>query len=244
MPARHWSIWSLTPDRRNWLEVAEDLPKREAIITAEQRTKIAAKHGLPEAQYIALPKGERPGPEHVKTFPEGTAMTDDRPWETCPRHSPETDRPCVLLDTAVAHRAGHESASDGVARAVWGTDEHDRLRWAKAAPDGCDGVWHVTTPREPACPKCGETGPQVLPRWYAEPDQVLTFGRVLADAELLDDDTAKAAFDYIEKPYKWDPEHAIWDVSGHPTSDADDNWRWKKFLRGVEQYHADQRGDH
>jgi hypothetical protein len=27
----------------------------------------------------------------------------------------------------------------------------------------CDGVWHVTSPREPACPKCGVTGPQRLP---------------------------------------------------------------------------------
>jgi hypothetical protein len=68
MPARHWSIWSLTPDRSRWMEVEEDLTEREATATAEQRTKVAHEHGIPDAQYVAMPKGEKPGPEHVKTL--------------------------------------------------------------------------------------------------------------------------------------------------------------------------------
>src|SRR5690242_6847945 len=68
MPAtKHWSIWSLASDRSHWLEVAEDLSEQEATVAAEWRTKIAAEHGMPEAQYVAMPKGSRPGPEHVKT---------------------------------------------------------------------------------------------------------------------------------------------------------------------------------
>lgn len=68
MPANHWSIWSLTPDGSRWMEVEEDLSEREATATAEQRTKVAHEHGIPEAQYIAMPKGQPPGPEHVRTL--------------------------------------------------------------------------------------------------------------------------------------------------------------------------------
>ena len=30
---------------------------------------------------------------------------------------------------------------------------------------GCGGVWHCTTPRERACPMCGESGPQMLGKY-------------------------------------------------------------------------------
>jgi hypothetical protein len=170
------------------MEIEEDLSEREATITAEQRTKVAHEHGIPEAQYVAMPKGEEPGPEHVRT---------------------------LTAEERVAVQVGPDRLAQDLADA--------------AEEDGYDG------------PVLGVNAPPPHPVWYADPDQVLAFGRVLADADLLEADTAAAAFDYIDKPFKWDPEHAIWDVSGRPTSDPEQNWQWKRFLHGVEQYQTDQR---
>lgn len=47
----------------------------------------------------------------------------------CPARSPETNSPCVLLDRADSHPAGHESAYVDQSRAVWATTVDDWHRW-------------------------------------------------------------------------------------------------------------------
>jgi len=67
--ARNWSVWSLSPDLRNWLEVIESISEVEAKAVAKRRNEYAAAHGMPEAQFIAMGPGQRPGPEHVRITP-------------------------------------------------------------------------------------------------------------------------------------------------------------------------------
>jgi hypothetical protein len=182
MPARHWSIWSLTPDRSRWIEVEEDLSEREATITAEQRTKIAAEHGIPETQYIALPKGEQPGPEHV------IPANDLKQGET------------IRLE-----------ASGTFPNATTLTAEE------RVGP-----ILGVNTPPHPV--------------WYADPDQVLQFARVLVRADHLD--SIDHVLDYFEKPYNWDPEHAKYVEQGSPWPDAfmgtgAEYARWDRFVMAL-----------
>lgn len=47
----------------------------------------------------------------------------------CPARSPETDSPCVLIDRAEDHPAGHESAYVDGSRAAWATNVDDWHRW-------------------------------------------------------------------------------------------------------------------
>jgi len=66
--------------------------------------------------------------------------------------------------------------------------------------------------------------------WFARQAETLGFARVLVAAELLD--TPEAVLDFFEKPYRYDPEHQIWDVCRRPTSGSI-GWNW--FIRKLEQ---------
>ncbi|WP_461666582.1 hypothetical protein [Gordonia sputi] len=52
--------------------------------------------------------------------------------------------------------------------------------------------------------------------WCADFQIVLAFGRVLVSAEVIDD-AASAVLDYVEKPWKFAPEYAVWEAVGNPT---------------------------
>lgn len=60
-----YSVWSLSPDRQHWLEVGQEFPQDEAEADAARKTRLAAKHHMTNAVFVALPAGEQPGPEHV-----------------------------------------------------------------------------------------------------------------------------------------------------------------------------------
>jgi hypothetical protein len=52
--------------------------------------------------------------------------------------------------------------------------------------------------------------------WYGNHDDVVSFARVLVDAEWLD--TSGEVIDYFERPWKWSPEYGVWIQAGRPTA--------------------------
>jgi hypothetical protein len=69
-------------------------------------------------------------------------------------------------------------------------------------------------------------------RWFDDPAEVVTFGRALYHAGGIDDDPDDA-FDYIERPWKWDPEHDAWVDYGRPA--GSDQSGWGGFIHEVER---------
>jgi len=74
--------------------------------------------------------------------------------------------------------------------------------------------------------------------WISQPDQVLAFGHVLAEAGVID--TAADAFCYIERPYKWDDLHDEWVRLGCPCPPErewgmkSDTCAWESFIERVD----------
>lgn len=66
--------------------------------------------------------------------------------------------------------------------------------------------------------------------WIMQRDQVLLFGRILACAEFFD--TVLDAFDYVDKPYKWEDVHDEWERLGRPEPPSGDDLREALMLRG------------
>lgn len=64
--------------------------------------------------------------------------------------------------------------------------------------------------------------------WVTQPDQVLVFGRVLANAEVFE--SAEEAFYYMEKPYKWDDLHDEWERLGCPQPPSRDDLEEARML--------------
>lgn len=69
MARQPWSVWSLSPDRKHWMEVGQDFPQDEAEADVARKLARATKYGM-DVQFVALPAGERPGPEHIKPAAE------------------------------------------------------------------------------------------------------------------------------------------------------------------------------
>jgi hypothetical protein len=65
-------------------------------------------------------------------------------------------------------------------------------------------------------PSPGGTDPRW--RWWDDPDELLTFGRILDAAGILNSTTD--AWYYLEKPWKWDPPHQLWVEAGRPYPDT------------------------
>lgn len=64
-----YSVWSLMPTDNVWLEVGEDLTKREAEASVAAKLRAAAKYRIPdEAAFIALPAGRRPTQADLDEF--------------------------------------------------------------------------------------------------------------------------------------------------------------------------------
>jgi hypothetical protein len=70
---------------------------------------------------------------------------------------------------------------------------------------------------------------QSVEQWFADPDEVLRFGTALVDADEFE--KPRDVLEYIEKPWKWDPEHFQWAELGRPHEDA--GLMWEKFVRGL-----------
>ena len=76
-------------------------------------------------------------------------------------------------------------------------------------------------------------GPALTP-WYDDLSELISFGRVMCEVDGWFDQ--KVAFDYVEKPYKWHPEHETWVAHGRPMppergdTDELDRRRWQRFV--------------
>jgi hypothetical protein len=76
MTAKHWSVWSLSPDGKYWLEVVEQMTMRDALANATRKREIAAKHGLADAQFVALPQGQVPTDAPEYRTKSGKVLTE------------------------------------------------------------------------------------------------------------------------------------------------------------------------
>jgi hypothetical protein len=65
--------------------------------------------------------------------------------------------------------------------------------------------------------------------WYETHEELVAFGRVLADA--LDFDT-NDVLDYFEKPWKWSSEYQAWMGWGCPTREDSG---WELFTKALEK---------
>lgn len=71
--------------------------------------------------------------------------------------------------------------------------------------------------------------------WFTDPGEVLTFGFVLSEADMLD--TADDVLYYIDKPHKWDELHEEWirlDRPRAPEKAPNASSAWKAFIEHAE----------
>lgn len=65
--------------------------------------------------------------------------------------------------------------------------------------------------------------------WYADHSTLVGFAHILTAADKFPATTD--VIDYFDKPWKWDPDHALWAAAGRPAPDTDPN-RWQQLLDG------------
>ena len=66
--------------------------------------------------------------------------------------------------------------------------------------------------------------------WTEDLSELVTFAGVLVRADMLS--TADDVLYFLYKPWKWEPEHEVWEGCGKP--DLDDEG-WDFFLRKMER---------
>jgi hypothetical protein len=58
--------------------------------------------------------------------------------------------------------------------------------------------------------------------WYADHDELVHFANVLVDTDWFE--SPRGVVYFFEKPWKWEPQHQLWEQSGRPASDAGATW--------------------
>jgi hypothetical protein len=66
--------------------------------------------------------------------------------------------------------------------------------------------------------------------WYENHATLVEFGRAMAKVDSWD---ANEVLDFMEKPWKWEPEFKDWNARGRPRGPDDDGW--ELFAKAMEK---------